>query len=62
VLPTGGCARFSSGLSVQSFLRGVHVIEYDEQALADVAGYIDALAGAEDLPAHAAAVRARIRA
>ncbi|WP_222193577.1 histidinol dehydrogenase [Modestobacter italicus] len=61
VLPTGGCARHSSGLSVQSFLRGIHLIEYDEQALADVAGHIDALAGAEDLPAHAAAVRARQR-
>jgi histidinol dehydrogenase len=59
VLPTGGCARHSSGLSVQSFLRGVHVVEYDREALADVAGHIDALAGAEDLPAHAAAVRAR---
>ena len=59
VLPTGGCARHSSGLSVQSFLRGIHLVEYDEQALADVAGHIDALAGAEDLPAHAAAVRAR---
>jgi histidinol dehydrogenase len=62
VLPTGGCARHSSGLSVQSFLRGVHVVEYDERALAEVAGHIDALAGAEDLPAHAAAVRARQRA
>ena len=61
VLPTGGCARHSSGLSVQSFLRGIHLVEYDEQALADVAGHIDALAGAEDLPAHAAAVRARQR-
>jgi histidinol dehydrogenase len=61
VLPTGGCARHSSGLSVQSFLRGIHVVEYDEQALAEVAGHIDALAGAEDLPAHAAAVRARQR-
>jgi len=59
VLPTGGCARFSSGLSVQSFLRGIHVVEYDQQALAEVAGHIDALAGAEDLPAHAAAVRIR---
>jgi histidinol dehydrogenase len=59
VLPTGGCARFSSGLSVQSFLRGIHVVEYDQQALAEVAGAIDALAGAEDLPAHAAAVRIR---
>ena len=33
VLPTGGCARLSSGLSVQSFLRGIHVVEYDQQAL-----------------------------
>ncbi len=61
VLPTGGCARHSSGLSVQSFLRGIHVVEYDEQALAEVAGHVDALANAEDLPAHAAAVRARQR-
>jgi histidinol dehydrogenase len=61
VLPTGGCARFSSGLSVQSFLRGIHLVEYDERALADVAGHIDALAHAEDLPAHAAAVRIRQR-
>ncbi len=37
VLPTGGCARHSSGLSVQTFLRGVHVVEYDEDALRDVA-------------------------
>ena len=59
VLPTGGCARHSSGLSVQSFLRGMHVVEYDREALAGVAGHIDALAGAEDLPAHAAAVRVR---
>jgi histidinol dehydrogenase len=59
VLPTGGCARHSSGLSVQSFLRGIHVVEYDQQALAEVAGHIDALAGAEDLPAHSAAVRIR---
>jgi histidinol dehydrogenase len=61
VLPTGGCALHSSGLSVQSFLRGIHVVEYDQQALAGVAGHIDALAGAEDLPAHAAAVRIRQR-
>lgn len=33
VLPTGGCACHSSGLSVQTFLRGVHVIEYSEAAL-----------------------------
>ena len=59
VLPTGGCARHSSGLSVQTFLRGIHLVDYDEQALAEVAGHIDALAGAEDLPAHGQAVAAR---
>jgi histidinol dehydrogenase len=59
VLPTGGSARRSSGLSVQSFLRGVHVVEYDQAALRDVAGHVVALAHAEDLPGHAAAVQAR---
>jgi histidinol dehydrogenase len=59
VLPTGGCACFSSGLSVQSFLRGIHVVVYDESALRDVAGHVIALANAEDLPAHGEAVQAR---
>jgi histidinol dehydrogenase len=59
VLPTGGCARHSSGLSVQSFLRGIHLVEYDEPALRDVAHHVVALADAEDLPAHGQAVTAR---
>jgi histidinol dehydrogenase len=59
VLPTGGCARHSSGLSVQTFLRGVQLIEYDEAALRDVGGHVVALANAEDLPAHGEAVTAR---
>ncbi|WP_434740994.1 histidinol dehydrogenase [Micromonospora sp. SH-82] len=59
VLPTGGCARHSSGLSVQSFLRGVHLVEYTEEALRDVAPYVLTLAGVEDLPAHGQAVAAR---
>ncbi|MGV9925972.1 histidinol dehydrogenase [Nocardia rhamnosiphila] len=59
VLPTAGCARHSSGLSVQTFLRGIHVVEYSETALKDVAGHVVALADAEDLPAHGQAVRAR---
>ncbi|WP_344169887.1 histidinol dehydrogenase [Pilimelia columellifera] len=59
VLPTGGCARHSSGLSVQSFLRGVHLIEYDAPALAEVAEHVVNLANAEDLPAHGQAVRVR---
>jgi histidinol dehydrogenase len=59
VLPTGGCACHSSGLSVQTFLRGVHVIDYDEAALLDVGPHVVALANAEDLPGHAAAIEAR---
>ncbi len=59
VLPTGGCARHSAGLSVQTFLRGVHVVEYTEDALREVAGEVVTLAGAEDLPAHGEAVSAR---
>ncbi|HEX6329245.1 MAG TPA: histidinol dehydrogenase [Jiangellaceae bacterium] len=61
VLPTGGCARHSSGLSVQSFLRGIHVVSYDEDALRDAADHVTTLAAAEDLPAHGAAIRARFR-
>jgi histidinol dehydrogenase len=60
VLPTGGTARHSGGLSVLSFLRGIHLVECDEAALAGVAPHIDALGGAEDLAAHVAAVRVRV--
>jgi histidinol dehydrogenase len=60
VLPTGGRARSSSGLSVRTFLRAVHVVTYDEAALRGVARHVVALAEAEDLPAHGAAVRARV--
>ncbi|MFD7889712.1 histidinol dehydrogenase [Streptomyces albidoflavus] len=59
VLPTGGCACHSSGLSVQSFLRGIHIVDYSRDALADVAHHVVTLAEAEDLPAHGAAVKAR---
>ncbi len=59
VLPTGGCACHSGGLSVQTFLRGVHIVEYDRDALADVAHHVITLAEAEDLPAHGEAVAAR---
>jgi histidinol dehydrogenase len=59
VLPTAGCACHSSGLSVQSFLRGIHVVDYDEPALRGVARHVVTLAQAEDLPAHGEAVTAR---
>jgi histidinol dehydrogenase len=62
VLPTAGCARHSSGLSVQTFLKGIHVVEYDEAALKDVSGYVITLSQAENLPAHGEAVRRRFEA
>ena len=61
VLPTAGCACHSSGLSVQTFLRGVHIIEYTEKALAEVAHHVVALANAEDLPGHGEAVQIRFK-
>ncbi len=60
VLPTGGTARHSGGLSVLSFLRLLHVVDCSEAGLAEAAPYIDALGGAEDLAAHVKAVRVRI--
>jgi histidinol dehydrogenase len=60
VLPTGGTARHTSGLSVFPFLRLVNVVECDRAALAATAPLIDALGGAEDLDAHVQAVRVRV--
>jgi len=57
VLPTGGTARHTSGLSVWPFGRLINVIECDKTALAEAAPLIDALGGAEDLAAHVEAVR-----
>ena len=59
VLPTGGCACHSSGLSVQTFLKGVSFIEYNESAFSDIAQSVITLAIAEDLPAHGEAMSAR---
>jgi histidinol dehydrogenase len=59
VLPTGGSATHASGLSVQTFLRSIHIVDYDEDALAGVADHVVALAHAEDLPGHAAAITVR---
>lgn len=61
VLPTSGTAAFSSGLGVQTFLRGIQLIDYDRAALAQVAEHIVALSREEDLPAHGDAVSIRFR-
>ncbi len=59
VLPTGGCACHSSGLSVHTFLKGVNFISYDKQSFMDIAETVITLAQAEDLPAHGEAISAR---
>ena len=60
VLPTGGCACHSSGLSVQTFLRGLHFIEYDQAAFLEILPTVITLATAEDLPAHGQAMSVRL--
>ena len=59
VLPTGGTARFASGLSVRPFLRQQQIIDYDLEALREARPHVRALADAEGLPAHGDAVDAR---
>ena len=60
VLPTGGCACHSSGLSVQTFLRGLHFIEYSEKAFTNLVPTVVTLANSEDLPAHGQAMTIRL--
>lgn len=62
VLPTAGAGAHSSGLTVRSFVRTVHVIDYDEAALMEIADGVERFALAENLPGHAAAVTVRRRA
>lgn len=59
VLPTGGTARFSSGLNTVTFLRLQQQVRYTREGLAQVAQGVETLAAAEGLPAHGAAVRLR---
>ena len=59
VLPTGGQARFGSGLGVHTFLRPQQVIKYSESALSEVANNVVAIADSEGLQAHGDAIRIR---
>jgi len=58
-LPTSGFAHVSSGITAQALLKRTAVARADEQALADMAPAITALADHEGFPAHAAAIRRR---
>jgi histidinol dehydrogenase len=59
VLPTYGSARWAGALRVDDFLKHIHVVSLDEDALARVAPHVAALAEAEGLPTHAESVRMR---
>jgi histidinol dehydrogenase len=61
VLPTGGTARWASGLSANHFLRSSSVIQYDQAALKDIAAEIEYLAQVEGLTAHEQSVAVRNR-
>lgn len=60
VLPTGGTARFASGLSANDFLRGRSVLCYSPQGLQTVAADVRTLALKEGLTAHWASVACRL--
>ena len=60
-LPTSGAARYSSALSVETFLKHSSIIQYSHTALEKVAGAIDLLATTEGLPSHADSVRRRVQ-
>ena len=60
VLPTGGAARWSSGLGVADFVKRIYVSSFEDSALRRLAPHIDALARAEGLPGHDRSVHARL--
>jgi len=59
VLPVNQQSKFGAGLSVHTFLRAQQVVDYDDVALSEAAGYISTLANEEGLPAHFEAIKAR---
>ena len=60
VLPSGGTARWSSGLSARDFVKTIYVSGSGREDLAKMAPHLAALAEAEGLPFHAATVLARV--
>ena len=61
VLPTGGQAKFGSGLGVHTFLRAQQVVEYSESALSEVANNVVSIAKSEGLEAHGEAIKIRFQ-
>ena len=61
VLPTGGCARMFSGLSVDDFIKKPTFQHLSREGLASLKDVVVLLAETEDLPLHARAVAERFR-
>ena len=61
VLPTSGTARFSSALSVDSFIKKSSYLYYSKQAIEAYAKYIETIASEECLQAHANAAKVRVK-
>jgi histidinol dehydrogenase len=61
VLPTGGTARFASGLRAADFVTVTSVVEIDEEAARTLAPEVSAIARDEGLVGHARSVEVRAR-
>ena len=59
VLPTAGHAATRSGLDVRHFCKTSTVQQLTREGLETIGDVVEAIAGAEGLPAHAASVRIR---
>ncbi|MBU0684107.1 MAG: histidinol dehydrogenase [Candidatus Omnitrophica bacterium] len=59
VLPTGGTAKYSSGLNLRSFIKSSHIISYSRKALSNSAGWVKEIAELEKLENHWLSVKQR---
>ncbi|GAC1533592.1 MAG: histidinol dehydrogenase [Acidimicrobiales bacterium] len=59
VLPTYGSARFAGALRVDDFVKHIHVVSMDQQAMSQLAPHVAVLAEAEGLGTHARSARMR---
>ncbi len=62
VLPTGGSARWASGLTSNDFLKRTSIIHFEPAGLCEIAPEVLAMADYEGLTAHAESVRVRLAA
>jgi histidinol dehydrogenase len=60
VLPSGGTARWASGLGVNDFIKRIYVSGFEPSALERLQRHVEALSEAEGLPGHARALEARL--